>query len=221
VRSLTEAALDCHLLFDYNTRWPGFHFPELQQYRLIILPDVKFMDNGDQLIQYLKAGGKAIIVGENATAGAESLRPQASPFASLTQDGQVHALGKGQYVSCALPPKGKQLWEMLGQLGLQGLALLPPETNAHVRCNAFAKLDGKTLYLHVLNYDVPLGTTARLTAPREGLKVRLPLPAGAKGGRALVHDPDVKQPQAIPIAPDGTMSLPPLRVYQLIEIALQ
>jgi hypothetical protein len=222
VRSLTEAALGCHLLFDYNTRWPGFHFPELRQYSLIILPDVKFMDAGeaDQLLQYLRAGGKALLVGENATVGAELLRPQTSPFAPLTQDGQVHALGQGQYVSCALPPNGRQLWEILGQLGLQHLALLPPEANAHVRFNAFAKLDGQTLYLHVLNYDVPLGTTARLTTPREGLRVRLPLPPGAKVRQALVHDPDIKQPQALTVAADGAMSLPPLRVYQIIEVKL-
>ncbi len=222
VRSLTDALGECHVLFDYNTRWPGFHFPELQQYRLIILPDVKYMDVGsaDQLIQYLKAGGKAIIVGENATMGAELPRPQTSPFASLPQDGRMHTLGQGQYVSCALPPNGKQLWAILGQLGLQDLALCPPEANQHVRFNAFAKADGKTLYFHVLNYDVPLGTTARLEHPREGLKLRLPLPPGASAKRAAVHDPDKAEAAKVEIGAGGTVALPPLRVYEVVEVGL-
>ncbi|MBU0610829.1 MAG: hypothetical protein KKI08_23320 [Armatimonadetes bacterium] len=222
VRSLTDALGECHVLFDYNTRWPGFHFPELQQYRLIILPDVKYMDVGwaDQLVQYLKAGGKAIIVGENATMGAELPRPQISPFASLTQDGRMHTLGQGQYVSCALPPNGKQLWAILGQLGLQDLALCPPDANQHVRFNAFARADGKTLYFHVLNYDVPLGATARLEHPREGLKLRLPLPPGASVKRAVVHDPDKAEAAKVEIGADGTVALPPLRVYEVVEVGL-
>ena len=219
LRSLTDALGECHLLFDYDTRW-SFHFPEMQKYRLVILPDVKFMDSADQLLQYIRAGGKVLIVGENATFGEELLRPQQSPLAGLTQDGQVHTLGAGQYVSCPLAPNGKQLWTILGQLGLQDLALLPREDNQHVRFNGMAKLDGKTLYFHVLNYDVPLGTTARLDHPREGLKLRLPLPAGAQVKRAVVHDPDKTETQTVAVGADGTVTLPPLRVYEVVEVRL-
>ncbi len=217
VRSLTDALGECHVLFDYDTRW---HFGELDNKRLVILSDVKYMDGADQLLAYVRKGGKALLIGENATFGEELLRPQQSPLAGLVQDGKVHELGAGQYVCCPLPPGDKQLWEILGQLGLQDLALLPREANQHVRLNAFAKADGKTLYFHVLNYDVPLGTTARVEQPRTGLKVRLPLPPGTQVQRAVVHDPDKAEVTPVEVGKDGTVALPPLRVYEVVEVGL-
>lgn len=219
VRSITDAVGECGLLFDYDTRF-SFHFPEMQKYRLVILPDVKYMDDAGELLKYIQAGGKAVVVGENATMSAEFMRPQKPPLADLVQDGKVHALGQGQYVAMELPPTGKQLWEVLGQLGLQDLALLPRDTERHVRFNGFMKPDGKTLYFHAVNYDVPLGVGRGVEQPHEGLKVRLPLPAGATVKQATVYDPDKAEAQRVEVAADGTVALPALRVYQVVEVRL-
>ncbi len=223
VRELTKALADCHLLFDYGPRTTEWNMSQIQRYALVILADVKYMSVSvaQQWLQYIRAGGKALIVGENATCSPDTLLPQESPFKTLQQDGQAHALGRGQYVCRALSPNCQQLWEILGQLGLQKLALMPPDANRHVRFNAFRKREGKSLYVHVLNYEVPLGISARVETAQEGLHIRLPLPPGAQIRQAIMHDPEQTQSYPVFAAPDGALTLPPLRIYQLLELRLE
>lgn len=212
VRALTPLLANNHLLFDYVLE-EGFTAQRLKGYDLVIVPDVRFMSRAQltALEEYLKGNGTVVLIGENAV-NDEFARPYAqSPLPA--------ASARCVYLS-AMPNDGG-VTELLGKLDLQRLALAPRDEARNVWLNAFARPDGSKLFLHVVNYNVELGSKAPEPQPIAGLKVKLPVPAGKQIGDVQVHDPDQAQPAPATVTAGGMLALPPLRIYQIVEITLK
>lgn len=118
-------------------------------------------------------------------------------------------------------PYARDLPQILEELGLASLVLLPQEGAERVCVNAFMRPDGSRLYLHVVNYDVQLGDAAPPPTVKTGLTVRLPLPAGKQITAARVYDPDVSAPITLSQPDANALALPPLRIYQVVELELK
>ncbi|MHB8996222.1 MAG: hypothetical protein ACYC63_13330 [Armatimonadota bacterium] len=205
VKSLTAALADCHVLFDYVLE--DQVTPEnLRKYALLLVPDVPVMSvaQAQAIKDYRAGGGQTVLIGNNAQAD-ERLQPYPQP-----------ALG-----DCDLPqpPTSAGMWDLLGQRKLQSLALLPPRSNDRTWFNAFASPDGRTVYLHVVNYDMLLGREASPVDEKADLQVTPPLPAGMRLADALVYDPQQSEPTKL-TPRQGRLSLPPLHAYQLVVIRL-
>lgn len=222
VRALTEALGDCHVLYDYVLE-EGFTATGLKPYSAVIVPDLAVMtaEQVTALGSYARAGGKVLLIGENARTD-ELLKP-CTPAPLPSGDLAPRAAGEGLLASRRLPPSARELWELLGAMGVQGLSLLSPEADARVWFNAFLSADGNALQVHVVNYDAPLGREGKPLVIRENLVVGVPLPKGYRAVGAEVLDPDAPGPTRL--AAEGAktveLRLPPLHSYQAVIIRLQ
>ncbi len=227
LRSVTRALADCHLLFNYVLE-EQFTPGALARYGLVIMPTVRVMtrEQVSALTGYLRHGGRVLFIGENGLQD-ERLQPFAEPpLPAAAPDNQAApaGVGEGRYVARTTVPNPSALWDLLGQLEGRGLALMPPDRDGRVCFNATSAPSGAVLYLHVVNYAVPLGWRGGEVPIRTGLQVRLPLPEGTRAAQATVYDPDATGPQTAPCKLDAgalEVALPALRIYQVVKVDLK
>ncbi|HUS80682.1 MAG TPA: beta-galactosidase trimerization domain-containing protein [Armatimonadota bacterium] len=225
VRTLTDDLLEGHALVDYITE---DHFtPEgLAGYRVVILPDVVYASPEQlaALAAYVSAGGTALVTG--ATPQAD---PQLRPLGGALPQALAGALG-GDAPTEAADGAGKWVYrptapdeDLVGELSrLAGTELsVAPDATRGVRMNAFARPEGGGIMLHVLNYDVPLGTDPQPWTDKTNVQIELPLPDGRVATTVTAWDPDVEGAQEIPVrCADGRafFTLPSLHIYKMLRV---
>ena len=227
VEQLTTACAENSLLFDLVPE-ESFTVDNLQLYSLVVLAEARFMsrEQVEALQEYLQAGGKAVIIGQNAV-GDRQMRPYEALLLPATEGGEKQVLhrqvGSGTALVSPFMPTSDQFGGWLANLGVEHLRLCNNEGFRQVWFNAFRPLDGAAdIVLHVVNYGVPLGEDETELTLREDLRVQVPLPEGRRIQSAMVYDPDVPAPVEIaPTGQTGSLNLPPLGVYQVVRIVLQ
>ena len=96
-----------------------------------------------------------------------------------------------------------------------------------VRFTAFAAPgpEPRRVVLHALNYNVSLLEPSRgEVTPVEDLSLRVPVPSVWKRARATVYDPDTTGAIEVQCSVDqgvAQISLPALRIYQMVELAAE
>lgn len=81
---------------------------------------------------------------------------------------------------------------------------------------------GDRLALHVVNYNVCLLDKAKRVLEVDPTPLRIPVPAGWTGATATCFDPDLAQPQTIPVdVTEGVaaLTLPEIRIYKVVVLS--
>jgi hypothetical protein len=223
VRQVTQFLLDSHVLFDYLID-DQFCLKNLRKYRLIVLPDVTQLAavQDEDLAAYVQEGGKLLILGPLPDQDEKGQKLASSRVSTLSS-----APGKGKVTHWAKLATGLASdADRLAQAAGENLSILrapvSPAT-AKVRVNAFQQPGQSRWILHVLNYNVPLGTENRDPETQSSLEFRLRLPSASSGKQAwkLVSYDPAGSTSEIPVKQDGqslTFTLPELQVHRIIEV---
>jgi hypothetical protein len=105
---------------------------------------------------------------------------------------------------------------------------VPREVQERLRLNAWMRPgDGGSLVLHVVNYNVPLGTDqGGQVQPLEQVQVRVPLPSGTHVQEIMLYSPetDIFSDSEVEFDVIGdsliSFTIPRMRIYTVAEIAL-
>ncbi len=204
VRQVTDALTEARLLFDYVPE-SQTTLEQLKRYDTVVAADTSHVSDEQlaTLTEYVKGGGKLITMGEFAS---HEPTMQERPPASL---GALSAR-----IEC------ENLEQLVKTLATGSSGTASQEQN-HVKINAFAG-DGRII-VHVVNYNVPLGVDARPPIEMEDFELEIPLTQGMRCSQAVAYAPDDPQPVELELrnlAGKAVLTLPPLRVYQVVELTV-
>lgn len=225
VQRLTPALAEARVRFEFVSErrldaapWDGIRTVGACQ--AAILADRQLQS----LARFVSAGGTLLVTGPFAEKD-EFLRPRAalpSPLEGLAglAAGQEAPAGKGRLVRAA---REEDFAAVLGQAGLK-LSCVADPTAAGVRLATYRSPDGKRRVLHLVNYNVPLGTEPPPVETVADLRLDLPLPAGRKLGGFRGLSPDQPSPLDVEVtatAGSVRLRLPQLRLYAVVELRLE
>jgi hypothetical protein len=225
--ALTTALSEAHVLFDLV---PESRFSEetLSRYSTVIAPDVNVLSDADleALAAYIRGWGHLVFTGH---------------FAEQDDLGQPRDLAAGEWAAAAqLKPGETAAWgqgavtrraaieDIAADLAAQASVLTCSDERRapHVKVNAFGtRTDPQRIVVHVVNYNVPLGVRGDPPEAVDGITLAIPvsLPKGEVRLTVSVLSPDagVAGGAAAGFA-DGkvTVQLPPLTIYEVVEISL-
>ncbi len=228
VEQVTAELLDAHVLFDYITE-DRFTPKVLAAYPAVVFADVRYASREqiDALDGYVRAGGRALIIGETPTHDlrVQPLDPQRLPAAlrPTPEGAELHEnmpYGEGTWLRYSRIP----LDEVAGLLSRRAGELdIAPDAGPGVRVNAFIDPDGDAMVLHLLNYDTPLGAEPEPLEDKTNLELSVPLPQGAAVVAATAFAPDADGPEALAHdTRDGRahIMVPSLHIYKVLRIEL-
>lgn len=85
-----------------------------------------------------------------------------------------------------------------------------------------AKPDERRVVVHLVNYNVPLGTSSGRVRDMENFAVRVPAPPGWRPTEALLHDSRRDQPETLTLRAVGDgfieVTIPRLHIYAVVEV---
>ena len=213
---LAELQIPCDLFSE-----TGLEADALGTYDALIVPELKFVsDEHLALIRgFVEGGGTLIAFGEFATHD-ELMRERAQadwlPAADATG-----SLGEGAIVRRELLPTESGMLELLVSMGEVRL-VVEEGRGAHPLMRSSCYADEDEVVVHLLNYSVPIDSSAE-TVPRTNVRVRVPLPEGAR-----VADVECIAPEMESFAPafagsDGTctFAVPNVPVYVVCRVKLR
>lgn len=193
---------------------------DLSRYGTIIVPPLKNLADVwvKKLTDYAAGGGKLIV----------STSPDLAKLDHLGRPREAAAVEQLRKLGAALPDDPS---ELLGPKGaLTDLALTDPAKAEFLRAAAYVDdpIKPRRLVLHLVNYDVMLGTKGGQVGALQNLPVRLPLPRGANGSFARAR----KTTLAVPGAADQplqfkqtgnrvTFTIPRLDIYAVCLVELE
>ena len=174
------------------------HLERLQDYQTVVLPNVDAISDRQvaAVVQWVRAGGKLILWGENGTRD-EELRPRSgNAFAALIQDpGQGRVVSTSSLGPLTHPENGlslditeayvnhvKEAEERLAAVFEQERPLLEVDLPPTVWVNVWRHGGGPMITVQLVNYAIDL--EADSVDPVKDFKVRVRVPAGAAFAKA-------------------------------------
>ena len=226
VHGATDALTGGHVLFDYVSE-SHLEVGVLSRYSAVVAPEVRVMSDEQLRVlgEYVTGGGHAIVVrGLGGLDDALREREQAGGLRAAVRglaEGEHASLGRGRVT---LLEDVAGVPAVLGA-GCRVLSCPDRALGRRVKVNAFCDAPGrpKKLVLHVVNYSVPLGVEAAPPEEVDGIRVRLPLPAGAKVTAVTAYSPDRDAGVLLRVGDEGgakEVALPRLRIYEVVEVEL-
>jgi len=98
----------------------------------------------------------------------------------------------------------------------------PDATLAGLRFEMRCKPRDRRIVLHLLNYNVPLGSSRAKVSDIDSFKLRIPVPQGWRPTKALLHNSRADRPETLPLATVSRgfveVSVPKLHIYSVLEV---
>lgn len=206
VRQVTDVFTEARLLFDYVPE-SQTTLEMLSRYEAVVAADTSHVSDEQMatLTEYVKGGGKLITIGEFA-----SHKP-------TLQERSPESLGG---LSARIECQGVE--ELVKALGTSPpIAAADSLEQRHVKINAFAK--DQRIVVHVVNYNVPLGVDPLPPTEMKDIEVEIPLRSGMRCSKAVGYAPDDPEPVQLAVrnlSGKALLTLPALRVYQVVELTV-
>lgn len=193
-----DALLERHILTDV-LRARGCFADNLRRYRLIVLPDVRYLSEQQMaaLAEYRQAGGELLVCGDTGRFD-DRMRERAANALTPARAGDFFDYdsleAKLEQMKRRMPPaiEAQGLDDIRAQWAVKAAAYVDDPAHA------------EQLILHVLNYNVELGTDVDQVQVVPTLRVRMPLPEGFAPRRCRVIRVEKGTEQALtPRVADG------------------
>ena len=192
-----------------------FSLEWIRRWPTLVVPGISYLSDAQMqtLIDYAHAGGRLILAGRNVAAHDELGRERPAEDIQPLRDAAAADVGQqfDDLVAADGPLAGESVCDVTPDMLVRFAAWVDdPDRPTEV-------------ILHAVNYDVELGTAHDRVGEISDLRLRVPLPAGARAASAVVCAPgEPDQPLSVTTAGGrAVLTLPHLRVYSVVRIGLQ
>ena len=224
VRRITPRLADAHVPFEFlsRRRFEALRFP---QSRTVAALDARVLSDRQLavLARFVNSGGTLVVTGAFGDVD-EYLRPRPSlpaPFAAIshTRPGRKTTVGPGTMIRTTTDAA------LVKALSAETVGVSRDDGNPTdgVRLNLYRTPDGNRVVLHIVNYNVPLGTAPAPVESVHGLHFRFPLPPKRRIVSARLLIPGTPSPIALDVTEKNdavVLPIPAVRIYAVVDIRL-
>jgi len=234
VKDATEQLLDAHIPFGYITEE---HFmPEvLAEYELVLVPCIEYMSRSqaEVLLGFVENGGRALVAGECGKFDEKCVAREPSLVAKMLppmpeDEGQAASrrFGRGKVglVRRVLSSSGWLAGRVEELIGRNPSVLDGSGDLRAVRVNVFTRGDdAREYFVHLVNYNVPLGVDAPPPREFDDLRLSLQLPGLPGRVKAVCVCPESEKATKLEVKRKGdgiSFVVPHLRIYKIVKLGL-
>jgi len=233
---LEQCLQTCHVLQRLHVPHRLLHLGLLERTlaeeppRLLIIPHLRCLDDAtlERLHSLLGAGVKQLVIGEVGTHTWE-VRRRAQPPLGGAESGELRGGASSAHLNLTMTESLAEpvhlLYEALADLMGRSPSAVAPQTLPSLLVSTSRSADGRTHWLHLLDYGAPLGERGPQVAMPvlRDIPVILPLPEGGRPASATLIRPGA-EPQPLEMQPGAEgvrVTVPEMSVYALVEVQVE